>query len=346
MTTPPFTLREMEPADSLAVRDLISEGGGVVTTYFKVDAFQAIVELAEFQTVGVVAEAAGAEGNGLAGLATVRFGRCQFNGRELPFAFLDNLKVAEGYRQQGLGRRLAAWRVARARETWGDEVVLLSGTISSNTASIQTMKKWAHEFVDDTAGRIWRPLSRRPEPPAGVAIREAEPGEYEELADRQNRYYRDYNLYPPVAAADLALLPAGPAVRRHFVAAARDGRLLAGLSISDPGALKVEKVNPPFLLGAAARLLRLLPADHVIRTVSIRGLWFADGREALARPLVDHVRFAAGGPGTLFNFGCDPRSPLARLLVRRRLLPLPRPIFAVRGPEPLEPDRLRYIFHP
>ena len=110
MTT--FQLREMQPADSAAVSKLVTEMTGFMTTHFIVDAYHAMIECADLRTLAAVAEAEGHDG--LAGIASVRFGECQFNGEVLPFAFLDSLKVDERFRRQGLG--VAATRITAARE--------------------------------------------------------------------------------------------------------------------------------------------------------------------------------------------------------------------------------------
>src|SRR5688572_32016115 len=91
-----FTLRAMQPSDSAAVTELITEFDGDLTTHFLVDAYTAITAGTEFQTEGVVVERAGHAG--LVGMGTVRFGRVQFNGETLPLAFLDGLKVHQDFR--------------------------------------------------------------------------------------------------------------------------------------------------------------------------------------------------------------------------------------------------------
>ena len=104
-----FKLRAMEASDSQAVASLITEFGDDITTRFSVDAFAAITSGTEFPTSGVVVEASGQ--NGLVGMGTVRFNHVQFNGEILPLAFLDGLKVRKDFRRQGLGYKIADWRL-------------------------------------------------------------------------------------------------------------------------------------------------------------------------------------------------------------------------------------------
>ena len=51
-----FLLREMQPSDSPALVKLVTDFDGDMTTRFRVDAYQSIVNGTETQTVGVVAE--------------------------------------------------------------------------------------------------------------------------------------------------------------------------------------------------------------------------------------------------------------------------------------------------
>jgi GNAT superfamily N-acetyltransferase len=171
-----FTLREMQPADGPALRQLMENDpetpGMSITTRFLVDVYQAWMALKP-DMIGVVAEAPGVDG--LVGMATAAFEDIQFDGRVLPSAFLENLKVHHAYRGQGLGTKLAQWRVDRARERFGGEGVILTGTTTDNTASLATMKKWCKQFVGPftVAPRSMRivppPLRPQPSSPTSTA---------------------------------------------------------------------------------------------------------------------------------------------------------------------------------
>ena len=56
-----FTLRELQPTDSLAITKLITEFDGDMTTRFLVNPYAAIVYGTENRTTGVVVEAEGTE---------------------------------------------------------------------------------------------------------------------------------------------------------------------------------------------------------------------------------------------------------------------------------------------
>ena len=50
-----FLLREMQPSDCKGISNIITEEGGMMTTHFVIDAYQAMVDYSDMQTLGVVA---------------------------------------------------------------------------------------------------------------------------------------------------------------------------------------------------------------------------------------------------------------------------------------------------
>lgn len=179
-----FKLRAMEASDSQAVASLITEFGDDITTHFSVDAFAAITSGTEFPTSGVVVEASGQ--NGLVGMGTVRFNHVQFNGEILPLAFLDGLKVRKDFRRQGLGYKIADWRLQMAKETYGNNCVVATGLLQENTASYAVAKKWCREFLEPAFEALIVPVRRQqPKLMAGIHVCELEPEKYEEFAAKQ-----------------------------------------------------------------------------------------------------------------------------------------------------------------
>jgi len=191
-----FSLRALQPSDSLALTKLITEFDDDLTTRFQVDPYQAISFGTEYRTIGVGVECTGVDG--FVGMGTVRFGKVQFNGEILPLAFLDGLKVHKDFRGQGLGYQIASWRVQQAREAYGDQCVIATGMLYNNYASHAVAAKWCREFAELALHTLFLPA--RTHPPkslAGIGVREIEVHEYEEFSDKQNAFYKNYNLYPP-----------------------------------------------------------------------------------------------------------------------------------------------------
>lgn len=341
-----FLLREMQPDDSPAISHLIEQGEGIMTTYFEIDAYRAMIEFAELDTVGVVATVDGFEG--LAGMSTLRSGMCQYNGRLLPFVILDSLKVDEHFRKQGLGAQLMLSQVDYARETFGEDVIVLSGTSTDNIASQNTMKKWCNEFTDPFRFSLLRTNSKMPKAKHGTTIRDAMPDEYDALVEAQNTFYKDYNLYIPVSieslTKDVTHSPVDESIMRHLVAVTDDGDLVAGVSARYRGDLMYDHIVPPTPLRLANKLLKLIPPDGILRDVQLRGLWYADGHEADAHYLLDMVRYLYYNKTSTLGLAVDPRSPLSNLVKPNRFLPVPKLVVSIKAPTLLDRNRLIYSF--
>jgi ribosomal protein S18 acetylase RimI-like enzyme len=96
---------------------------------FHYDPYAALLALRP-TTTGVVAEAPGHPG--LAGLALLNFGECNYEDSVRPFAYFYSLSVHPNYRRLGLGSQLAAWRVEQVRKRFRAEAVMISGIQSGN----------------------------------------------------------------------------------------------------------------------------------------------------------------------------------------------------------------------
>lgn len=345
MVEPKYNLRGMEPSDSHAVSQLITEFDGDLVTRFLVDPYQAIRFGTEFQTLGVVVECEGVDG--LVGMGTVRFGEVQFNGKRYPFAFLDGLKVKSEFRGHGLGYRIAQWRIQKAREAHGDRCVIATGMLYDNYASHAVAAKWCREFAESTLHIMILPVrTSPPNLPTGITVREVEHQEYEEFAARQNRFYKDYHLYSP-SNVDSITHALGVSVEgrnpyRYFAAVDKDGNLLAGAQTWARGALKSDTINqPPAPLRIMNSILHLLPPDFTIRDIAVNGLWHEPGQLNAAKFLWESIRWECRNQGTTITAGFDPRDP-ARLAVTLRPWHQPRPqiTLAIHGPEPMDRSRL------
>ena len=109
-----FTLRPMEPADGPALDTLLTTQATAtavaMSTRYRYDVFASLI--AQHPSLyGVVATAPGVEG--LVGMATAYIDEVQVEDRLFPCAHLENLKVRDDVRRQGLGRQ--ARRVAHRR---------------------------------------------------------------------------------------------------------------------------------------------------------------------------------------------------------------------------------------
>jgi GNAT superfamily N-acetyltransferase len=348
MSTYKFSLREIQPSDSRGIGRLVSEFGGDLTTRFLVDPYTAIVYGTEFRTTGVVVEAAGHDG--YVGMGTVRFSTVQYNEDILPLAFLDGLKVHQDFRGNGLGHKIAGWRIQRAREEFGDECVIGTGMLHDNHASHAVAARWCHEFAEAAIEvRIVPTRTRPPSPVAGITVREIEPREYEQFAQKQNAFYRQYNMYPRSSAEtiDNALCVGveGKRPYRYFAAVDARGNLLAGAQAWARGLLKSDTVNHlPSAMRLMNKLLHVLPPDYTIRDVSVSGLWYEASQMKTAQYLWEMMRWLCRDQGTNLAAGFDARDPSIEILsLKPWNQPRPKITLAIHAPAPLNRERLLFV---
>ncbi len=341
-----FNLRALQPSDGPALDKLIVDFDGEMVTSFLVDTYSALIFGVENATLGVGVECAGVDG--LIGVGTVRFTQAQFNGEILPLAFLDGLKVHKDFRGQGLGLRIAQWRIQQAREAFGERCVIATGMLRSNAASHAVAAKWCREFIDSAFRPLFLPIHTR-RPPAsmgGMSARELAPGEFAEFALKQNAYYRDQNFFAPDDAHSIAHA-AGLVVEeqrpyRFFAVVDSRGSLLAGAKIWLRGLLKSDRfVHLPLPLRMLNRVAPLLPRDLVIRDASVITFWCQSGGTKIARYLWECLHWELKDLATTIVVSLDPRDPSRRLIPRAPVL-MPRIdiSLAVRGPVPVDREKL------
>lgn len=306
-----FTLREMQPSDGLDVHRLMENdppiSGMSMTTHFLVDPYQAWQALKPTM-IGVVAQAV--DSDELVGTATVNFDHMQFDGQVLPVALLENLKVHHAYRGQGLGTKLAQWRIEKARERFGDNVAILTGTTSDNAASLATMNKWAKQFLGPI---LLAPRATRTKPPTplkGVTVRPAEMGDFAEIADKSNRFYAPYNAYTPFSAETIEkMLQITPQVYYYRIAVDASGKIVAGAMISDRPRLMVDEFhNVPLPLRLVNTVAHIFPADNVLRAMEVVYMWF--DQLSAAKYLWEYLRWEFRDRANNMAQAIDPRSPL------------------------------------
>lgn len=347
MVNQKFALRAIQPSDSPAVAKLITEFEGDMTTRFQVDPYGAIICGTEYQTLGVGVEHPDHEG--FVGMGTVRFGRTQFNGEVLPFAFLDGLKVHEDFRGLGLGYEIARWRIQQAREALGDQCVIATGMLYDNYASHAVASKWCREFAESAINIFIMPTrTKQPKLPSGITVREIAVNEYEEFATRQNAFYKNHNLYAPADVNSIAravdVSVEGKKPYRFFAAIDKNGNLLAGAQTWARGIMKADTINtPPPPLRILNSALHFLPSDFIIRDISVNGIWHEPGQLKVARLLWETIRWECKDLGTTITAGFDPRDPARNVpAIRPWHQPRPQITVAIHGPSPI--DRRKLIF--
>jgi GNAT superfamily N-acetyltransferase len=328
----------MQPADGAALKalmegDPVTPGQMSMTTEFLIDPYQAWAALKP-DMVGVVAEAPDDPGQ-LIGSATVAFDPIQYNGQALPSAFLENLKVHHAYRGRGLGTQLAQRRVAIARERFGDQGVILTGTTADNTASLATMKKWCNQFAGPVVVVPYMPRSTAPDRPDGLSVRSALADELPEVIAKTDQFYSGHSLYVRRDAKTLErLLNGTPRVYHYRLVVDVNEQIVAGALISDRSTLLIDKfrnVPPPVLEGG------MVPPDLQLRSMEVGCLWFE--QLTAGQYLWESIRWEFRERVNSISMGSDARSPVQAVLgvdhppVRIEI------IVALNAPSPLDADK-------
>jgi len=345
-----FTVRPMAPTDGPAIDILMREEAQTtaiaLTTHYQHDVYQSLV--AQHPTLfGVVATAPGAEG--LVGVATAFIEDVNAGSRTYPCAHLENLKVRRDVRRQGLGSRLADWRIQEARRRFGGEGIVATGIEVSNAASLATARRWCTQVLGPVRVVIARTLAK---PPAtrGILVRPLETGDVEAVVDAVNVFYENFELFPRQTpdgfVASLAPTSLGETIRSYRVAVAMDGTILAGALVTERFKLMTDHIDRiPRPMAMLSRIVPLFPPDRVIRTIEPSLVWHAPGRLDAGRLLWDAIRFEWRDRATHVAGQADPRGPLIEVFhVGRTMIPRVELMIPVQSPVPLDENRPVYVW--
>ena len=345
-----FTLRPMETTDGPAIDALMRTEAQTtsvsMTTHYGHDIYEAL--LAQHPTLtGVVAEATGTDG--LVGVATVFFDEVGVGGRLFPCAHLENLKVRHDVRRQGLGARLAAWRIEEAQRRFGGEGVITAGVEATNSASLATARRWATQVLGPVRIVIARTSSKRPAS-RGVVVRPLAEDDIDAVVEALNTFHVGYDLFPRQTragfAAALAPTRLGDSIRAYRVAVGPDGSLVAGAGITERFKVMTDHIDTmPLPLALLGRVAGVIPGDRVIRSIELGLVWHVPGRVDAARALWDEIRFEWRDRATNTVALADPRGTLIEAFhVGRTLVPRVELMSPVQSLARLDEHRLLYMW--
>jgi hypothetical protein len=147
-------------------------------------------------------------------------------------------------------------------------------------------------------------------------------------------------------AASLATTSLGWPIRQYRVAVTRDGRVVAGAEIGERYRLMVDHIERvPLPIAVLGRLTGMLPADRVIRTIEVFGLWHVADQPAAARHLWDAIRHEWRDRVTNVAAQADPRGPLLDILgTGSRLAPRIEIMVPVRSPVAIDERAPVYLW--
>ena len=341
-----FTLRPMEPADGPAIDALLTTEATAtavaMSTHYRYDVFASLI--AQHPSLyGVVATAPGVDG--LVGMATAYVDEVQVEDRLFPSAHLENLKVRHDVRREGLGRKLAEWRIAEARRRFGGDGVIVAGVEATNEGSLATARKWAGQIMGPLRIAIV-PTTRKPSSLRGYRVRGIDDDDVEAVVAGSNTFNANANLYPRLTGERLRELlapmdPGGP-VRQYRVAVTPAGNIVAGAVVVQRFELMTDHIDRlPTPLALLNKIVHLVPADGVIRTAEVSLPWYAPGQLQAGRHLWEEIRHEWLGRATHLGTVVDPKSAAAEMCRVGRLTPGPRLrlMVPVQSPVALSEDR-------
>lgn len=346
-----FNLRPMEPGDGPGLDALLLARAGTkamsITTHHRYDVAAALA--AQHPGLfGVVATAPDVDG--IVGMATAYLDDVQVEGELLPCAHLENLKVRHDLRQHGLGQQLAEWRIAEARRRIDGPLVVVAGIQATNASSRAAAQKWASQTLGPLPVLIASSRQRRPSL-ADLTVRPIEDGDVEAVVEASNAFYAGTNLYPRLTPDRLrgllAPMDPGGSVRQYRVAATPGGALVAGALVMRRYELMTDHVERiPRALAVLNRVVRLVPADGVLRSVEASLPWFAPGQLQAGRRLWAWLLHEWHDHASNVLAVVDPRSDAAAMCrAGRSIAPKLRMTVAVDSPVPLSVSRPIAFWH-
>lgn len=308
---------------------------------YRIDPYAALIDSPHEH--GVVAERPGVPG--LAGLGMVKLGQAVVRGTQRPFALLHSLVVHPEARRQGLAGALVDRRLQVARESLGDDAVVVATIQKHNDGSFRAAARWANQFSSPLRGTAVGLRSAAPSVPPGLNVRPATPADLDAYAAGHAAYHADFDLWPSADAARLgewlAYRPVAEPIRELWVATNGAGELLAGLGVTatrEVATLHVESM--PWAMRLINRVIRVVPANGAMEQLALSWIWLRPGAESVARALVETIRWEARSRGNILLATYDPRSPIHSIIRTPFWHPATQFRLAIRSPEPIRPERL------
>ena len=345
-----FSLRRMEPSDGPAIDALMRSEARTtsiaLTTHYRYDIYEAL--MAQHPTLfGVVATSPATDG--LVGMATAFTDEVMVGRRAYPSAHLENLKVRHDVRRQGLGARLAEWRIQEARRQFGGDGIFSTGIEASNAASLATARRWFTQLRGPLRLVISRVSNRAPRT-GGIRIRPMVDGDLEQVVEAVNAFYDGFDLYPRQTPAGLASAlaptPLGETIRHYRVAIGNAGAIVAGAAVTERFKLMVDHIDHvPLPLDLLGRVVPLFPRDRVVRSLELSLVLHAPGRVVAGRLLWDAIRYEWRDRATNIASLADPRTSLVDVFQSgRTLMPRLELMVPVQSPVRLDEDRTIYAW--
>jgi GNAT superfamily N-acetyltransferase len=345
-----YLIRLIQPSDSKALMTLEDKTTDTGRVGFKARYlydYYPIQQALRHEFAGFVAVAP--ETEELVGVGMMSFGNCQVEGEVRPYAYLGGLGVHEDFRRKGIASALAARRIELARQRIGPGGIIFAGIQGGNEGSLRTALKWANQKLENrNVAIIGKMKNQPPKPMNGLTVRPAAGVDLEEIAHRQNAFYREANLYPQKMAGELqgwlAERPFGHEINRYYVTVDRQGNILAGIGATLEGFLMATHIaRLPWILRAANVFFQIVPADGITRRLNGHWFWFQPGQERAGTCLWDSIRWLERENATLCMLFHDPAGPVRQAITPSRFPPPSSGYILIHSPVKLSESRNVYF---
>ena len=244
------------------------------------------------------------------------------------------------YRRRGVAKTLTEWRLDRA----GTNAVIVAAIQTGNEGSLANARSWATQIFGTLTFPVFR-AARARSTVRDLDVREPnDDTEWEEAARGLAGFEHGWNLRTPETGVSLRERAArafdGRRMQRYFVAVERD-RVVGGFELFEGGRLQtlVFEHLPPELR-VLNLVVRVVPRGGELVQGSLSRVWYATGRDDVARALWGYASSAAAESCNAVGTQFDPRGPLRQLVPVRPWTPKGQVSVAVRSPVRLSEDPL------
>ena len=325
-----FDFRPIEPGDSPALAQVVSSSPSSGPASFTYDYQAGVLEIHRAfadDLHGIVATA----GSSVIGMVLADLRQVQWEGQVCQAAYASNLRVDHNHRRQGVARGILDYAYGYAEKIMGADPTVYTA-IPEGNVTLALTEAYQCQITGAIQGGVV-PMSRSaPGVKLGLAVREADRADLPAVANGMNEFYREHNLWSPVSADALDRFRYTQVAGIHpnqLYVATRDNQITAGLSVSDRTELiRMKITNLPGYARWLGSLLGILPKDGLLRALTVRHIWFADGELESARYLWQTLR--------------HPRDKLAGVFQIPFWLPMFKARYAVRASTALDPGRPIY----
>ena len=267
----------------------------------------------------------------------------QLDGEIRQAVYLSNLRVQPDFQRRGVARGLADWGLAYVEQLLGPDAILY-GAVMQGNVSLSLAHKYQFQPTDVIQGGTVPVRQTPPAPRPDWVVRLAQEADLAAIAEGMNRFYQDHNLWSPVRPVQLKQWldqKVAGVCPNQLYAVTQGNQILGGLSLSDRTELVRMRISrAPTYIRILGALLGVLPRSGVLRALTIRRVWFAEGELEAGRYLWQSLRYQLRNRGDCLGIAYDPRDQLVQLFQAPFWLPMFKARYLVRSAKPFDTRRL------